>query len=262
MIVVSFRTLPQNRPFWWVHEYHHNAIHIHQSPLSCETTAGFPSSHSMAFTGLVFILLCHAKLSLRISYLAVTLLSIPMWIARIYFGTHFLHQCICGSFVAVFVIETIRRLQERHEKVGVIFIETWRKTIAIAAVAAVGLFVIGIYFAMLSIGLDPHWSVRMVNVAFNRHFDIELWFVFCSFSGIQMVHRSGVFATWIESSFCYVSWFRIHDGCSSIHSTFKQVCWVFISSLLVTSVGIVTSKQSQYNSRNFLLQAHSETRSE
>ncbi|XP_055837465.1 glucose-6-phosphatase catalytic subunit 1 [Episyrphus balteatus] len=176
---------PQYRPFWWIRENNLRSIKINQSSISCDTAAGFPSAHSMSFTGFVFVFLLYLNLSPRNRWLAVTLLSIPTWIACVYFGSHFLHQCICGSIVAVFVIELIRRKQR-----DVIFMQSWRKKTAIAAVTAVGIFVIGMYFAMLYAGLDPHWSVRMAfkwcpDPQYLRH-ETSPVFVMCRDIGFMM----------------------------------------------------------------------------
>ncbi|XP_055918130.1 glucose-6-phosphatase catalytic subunit 1 [Eupeodes corollae] len=191
---------PVHRPTWWIRENNHRSINIKQSPFSCDTSPGFPSAHSMSFTGFVFIFLLYLNLSPRNRWLAVTLLSIPTWIACVYFGSHFLHQCICGSIVAVLVIESIRRRRQKQMQqqppsregagAGVICMKSWRKITAIAAVTTLGLFVIGMYFAMLYAGLDPHWSVRMAfkwcpDPYYLRH-ETSPIFIMCRDLGFMM----------------------------------------------------------------------------
>lgn len=185
--------LPLYRPIWWIRENNIHSTQINQSQYSCDTSPGFPSTHSMSFTGFVFILLLYFNLFPHKRSIAVTVMSIPSWIVCVYFGTNFLHQCICGSIVAVFVIEFIRRRRRQRQwsADGVIFMESWwRKTTAIAAVTAVGLFVIGMYFVKLHTGLDPHWSVRMAfkwcsDAEYLRH-ETSPIFVMCRDLGFIM----------------------------------------------------------------------------
>lgn len=66
----------------------------------------------------------------------------------------------------------------------------WRKRTAIAGVAAVGLFVVGMYFAKLYAGFDPHWSVRMafkwcLDPEYLRH-ETSPIFVMCRNLGFMM----------------------------------------------------------------------------
>lgn len=184
--------LPMYRPSWWIRENNIRSLNVNQNNFICDTSPGFPSSQSMSLTGFIFIYLLYLNLSFRTRWLAVTLLSIPTWLACVYFGSHFLHQCICGSIVAVFVIESIRRLHKSSKGAGagVIFMQSWRKTKAIAAIATIGLFVIGIYFIKLNVGFDPHWSVRMAfkwcpDPEYLRH-ETSPIFVMCRDLGFMM----------------------------------------------------------------------------
>lgn len=76
-----------------------------------------------------------------------------MAICRMYFGCHFLHQCIAGGLIAGAVLYGIRFNHWKLYTIG--------KITFVGCVIAMASFIIAIYYAMVMFDYDPHWPVRM-----------------------------------------------------------------------------------------------------
>lgn len=87
------------------------------------------------------------------------LVSLPLglvWCSRFYFLTEFLHQCIAGSLFAIAGVHCFHRYSSCLMKLS--------RWMAVITVAGASLIPLSIYYAMLHLGADPHWSVRMVSL--------------------------------------------------------------------------------------------------
>ncbi|XP_037809509.1 glucose-6-phosphatase [Lucilia sericata] len=160
--------LPEYRPIWFISEnlksskYDFNDITI--DPFSCDTSAGFPSTHAVAFTTFVFIVVWRFVTSFLSSYEFVVYdkylliyaiassISTVMWFSRLYFLYEFLHQCIVGSLFAVLMIHILRRYS--------LSLLSFGKVKAMLLVIVLGCIPISAYFGMLHWDVDPFWCVR------------------------------------------------------------------------------------------------------
>ncbi|KAM7351473.1 glucose-6-Phosphatase [Cochliomyia hominivorax] len=161
--------LPENRPLWWIKEnannYKYNFDNINIPAYSCDTSAGFPSTHAVAFTTFVCILVWRFVKSFLSSYDFVlydkflliyaicSLISFVLWFSRLYFLYEFLHQCVMGSIIAVALLHVINRFSK--------FLLNLGKLKALMMVIGFGSIPISAYFTMLYMNIDPFWSVRM-----------------------------------------------------------------------------------------------------
>lgn len=57
IVMVGFRLLMEDRPFWWVREQGGGAVELRQTPLTCETGPGSPSGHVMGSAAVLYALL-------------------------------------------------------------------------------------------------------------------------------------------------------------------------------------------------------------
>lgn len=124
--VFLFRLLNEDRPYWWVHETKVYTTltrpKIYQNERTCETSPGSPSGHMMIASSFLFVMLIAVeKLIVQrtikspqrrkpLRYLArtvFTLILITTAISRMYFATHFLHQCIFGAVLGISISETL-----------------------------------------------------------------------------------------------------------------------------------------------------------
>ncbi|XP_065356361.1 glucose-6-phosphatase 2 [Calliphora vicina] len=160
---------PEYRPIWWLKEnadnYKYNFKDIQIDPFSCDTSAGFPSTHAAAFTTFVFVLVWRLVKSILSSfdfmlydkylliYAIASLLSAALWFSRLYFLFEFLHQCILGSLFAVGLIHIFNRFSTS--------LLSLRKLKAVLVVFGLASLPISAYFGMLYMDVDPFWSVRM-----------------------------------------------------------------------------------------------------
>lgn len=160
----SFRVYHEDRPYWYVKET--NGLDLLQHRLTCETTSGYPSKHVMSVTGFLIIVgffsgkelgkCLNDSESKTLKFLITIvqyILVILMGISRMYFGCHFLHQCLAGAFLATVVLCCLRYDQWK--------IFTIERYLFVAGVMALASFVISIYYTMITLDYDPHWPVRM-----------------------------------------------------------------------------------------------------
>ncbi|XP_011202557.2 glucose-6-phosphatase catalytic subunit 1 [Bactrocera dorsalis] len=155
---------PANRPYWWLREYNDTTA-VQQYHGTCQTTAAFPSSHLVSFSttlyliALVFLPACWQRLKLPNRYLStsciltVILGGTAMSISRIYLAAQFPHQCLLTCFFTIFTLHTLRKYSKS--------LYNLRRFKAIPILGCLSISPVLIYFGMLRIDMDPHWSVRM-----------------------------------------------------------------------------------------------------
>ncbi|XP_037927898.1 glucose-6-phosphatase 2 [Teleopsis dalmanni] len=164
-------SVPATRPYWWIREHESmvpNKTQLKVYPLTCETSSGFPSSHCMSFATFTYIIVIFAVVRLRkhcnlnkeladfISQILFTLSASGMTISRLYFSTQFLHQCIAGSIFSIMLLELFAYYAP--------LLTTVSRSYATSVVVLFAMSPFLIYYGMLRMNMDPHWSVRM---AFN-----------------------------------------------------------------------------------------------
>jgi glucose-6-phosphatase len=160
--------LAEDRPFWWVNETKEfsklNRPKLYQNELTCETSPGMPSGHLMTSAALLYTLTeilevylqkinQYLKIALRtIYYTTLFLISV----SRMYFGCHFLHQCIVGYFMGALVarVTTSGKFEDFMAKL------TKRKRILYLLFLWCEAF--AVYWVQKAFGVDPQWSVKMV----------------------------------------------------------------------------------------------------
>ncbi|XP_055596075.1 glucose-6-phosphatase 3 isoform X2 [Uranotaenia lowii] len=159
--------LAEDRPFWWVRETKEfsslNRPKLYQNELTCEPSPGNPSGHLMTSTTFLYVIfsvledagLQHGKavvIVLRACYyLALCLISI----SRMYFGCHFLHQCIFGILFGVLFTKFTMSLS--FEK----YLSKLSRKRRLAYVFLTCLLLLGVYWGQKLFGVDPQWSVKM-----------------------------------------------------------------------------------------------------
>lgn len=120
---VSLRILSEHRPYWWVHETKaYTALTrpvLYQTERTCETSPGSPSNHLMSAASFLYVLLIFVERLIVLNfmnyrkvlrYIARTVFAIiliGLGLSRMYFATHFLHQCIFGATMGICVSETV-----------------------------------------------------------------------------------------------------------------------------------------------------------
>ena len=87
-----------NRPYWWSHttQTFTYETEIVQTEETCQTGPGCPSSHSMSWAVISYVVfdLIQRKPSTSSTFWS---LQVMMGISRSYVGAHFPHQCILGT---------------------------------------------------------------------------------------------------------------------------------------------------------------------
>lgn len=143
---------------------------MRQTEHSCEATPGCPSGHTMFNAALLYVVLdellqnqkhrsAEAYRCLKIiGWSVITIHLILVSTSRMYFGCHFLHQCVLGVALGLACSKFILSeggivgwlLSANKSKFGLI---------------TTGLVFIGlsIFFAHILVGSDPLWSIRMVS---------------------------------------------------------------------------------------------------
>uniref|UniRef100_A0A182TU90 glucose-6-phosphatase n=1 Tax=Anopheles melas TaxID=34690 RepID=A0A182TU90_9DIPT len=159
--------LAEDRPFWWLNETKEfsslNRPKIYQNELTCEPSPGNPSGHLMTSTTYLFVIFSvleeylakygrFARVSLRFVYYS-TLFFIS--ISRMYFGCHFLHQCIFGILLGILMSKVC--LSHRLEK----YIAKQSGKRRVGFVVLICLAMLSLYWAQKLLGIDPQWAVKM-----------------------------------------------------------------------------------------------------
>uniref|UniRef100_A0A0A1XA41 glucose-6-phosphatase n=1 Tax=Zeugodacus cucurbitae TaxID=28588 RepID=A0A0A1XA41_ZEUCU len=158
------RSVPANRPYWWLREYNVNTT-LQQHQGTCETTAAFPSSHLVSISTTVYLLAltilpaCWQRLQLpkrhlrAFCMLGVILAGAGMSISRIYLAAQFPHQCLLSCFLALLTLRTFQKYAKS--------LYSLCRFKAVLILCCLSISPVIIYFGMLRIDMDPHWSVRM-----------------------------------------------------------------------------------------------------
>jgi glucose-6-phosphatase len=165
--------LAEDRPFWWVNETKEfttlNRPKLYQNELTCETSPGLPSGHLMTSAALLYMLTDiledylqrinqYSKIALRTVYYA-TLFLISA--SRMYFGCHFLHQCIVGYFMGA----AVARITTSNKFEAFVTNLTRRKRFLYTLFLLSEAF--AVYWVQKAIGVDPQWSVKLVCRGFR-----------------------------------------------------------------------------------------------
>lgn len=159
--------LAEDRPFWWVRETKEfttlNRPKLYQNELTCEPSPGNPSGHLMTSTTYLYVIfsvleeagLQYGKsvvVALRICYyLSLLMISI----SRMYFGCHFLHQCIIGILLGVAMTKLTMSLS--FEK----YLTKLTRKRRLAYCSLICMVLLLVYWGQKLFGIDPQWSVKM-----------------------------------------------------------------------------------------------------
>ncbi|XP_049538220.1 glucose-6-phosphatase 3 isoform X1 [Anopheles darlingi] len=159
--------LAEDRPFWWLNETKEfsslNRPKIYQNELTCEPSPGNPSGHLMTSTAYLFVIFSVLEECLRqYGRLTIVALRIVYYstlffisVSRMYFGCHFLHQCIFGIVLGIGMSKIC--LSHRLEKY--IVKQTGRRRVGY--VGLICLTLLATYWIQKLMGIDPQWAVKM-----------------------------------------------------------------------------------------------------
>ncbi|XP_053675825.1 glucose-6-phosphatase catalytic subunit 1 [Anopheles nili] len=159
--------LAEDRPFWWLNETNEfsslNRPKIYQNELTCEPSPGNPSGHLMTSTTYLFVIFSVLEEYLRKygKFPIVALRSVYygtlffISISRMYFGCHFLHQCIIGIILGIGMSKVC--LSHRFEKY--IAKQTGKRRVGCVVLICTILMVL--YGTQKLLGIDPQWAVKM-----------------------------------------------------------------------------------------------------
>ena len=175
--VIYFRIFSADRPYWWVHETTaYTSLTrptLYQTERTCETSPGSPSGHMMICSSFLFIMLLAVEKLIvlkrmdyrrRLRYLARTvfgLVLVVLGFSRMYFATHFFHQCVFGAILGISISEmvsfmrytdNVQRMQKRQ----------WFKVCCAMAIS-----VASIYWVHKLISGNPMASVQLVCYKFR-----------------------------------------------------------------------------------------------
>ncbi|XP_062551367.1 glucose-6-phosphatase 2 isoform X1 [Armigeres subalbatus] len=159
--------LAEDRPFWWVRETKEfttlNRPKLYQNELTCEPSPGNPSGHLMTSTTYLYVIFSVLEeagiqygrtvvVTLRACYyLSLLLISV----SRMYFGCHFLHQCIIGILLGVVMTKLTMSLS--FEK----YLTKLTRKRRLGYCCLICLVLLGVYWGQKLFGVDPQWSVKM-----------------------------------------------------------------------------------------------------
>lgn len=142
---------------------------LRQTYLTCETSAGNPSGHVMMTASILFFIIrsiiyrthwCRKRMNKTFKYfiwnIYVCIIGL-VTLSRMYFGCHFSHQCLLGSYFGM----TISQLLQ-NQKLNRSLIEMKRPK---AALYGFGLLIIILccYFGHQLFGYDPQWTIQKVS---------------------------------------------------------------------------------------------------
>lgn len=179
MKIINFRILAEDRPFWWVSE---TSVYtaftrpsLRQTYLTCETSAGNPSSHVMVLAAILYTASQEVFQKFQWYRSAGNILKCFIWnifilllaiitMSRIYFACHFLHQCVFGAALGVSLSKLLRR-SNINKKLNE---ASLKKSIAFGAIIIV--ITLAIYFGQFLLDIDPLWTIRKVNYCVPIYF--------------------------------------------------------------------------------------------
>lgn len=192
------RLIAEDRPYWWVMETNAYTMFtrptLRQTYLTCETSAGSPSGHSMLFATILFVAMqeslqtmpWYRTASPTIKYctwnIFISLLTLVA-ISRMYFACHFLHQCLLGVVLGIFAGHIVRQPYIQQQWIDMRVLD------ALIIGIALLLLMVVVYFGQMLLHVDPQWSVRKVCNAFSILLFPTRTQRFLIISGIQLVQR-------------------------------------------------------------------------
>lgn len=179
--------LADARPYWWVKQPgSYSSLtrpDLRQTELTCETSAGNPSGHLLLNAACWYVFVHYALRLLRQRQVQQQLRgstsNIIRWlrplcwtlyaaglcmvaISRMYFGCHFLHQCVLGAALGWSLCHGLVQAGNGRAMHRLLNTARLRLAVYFAAMVAVAL---AVYFGQIAIGVDPQWSV---HAAFNH----------------------------------------------------------------------------------------------
>lgn len=176
---MSHRLIAEDRPYWWVMETNAYTMftrpNLRQTYLTCETSSGSPSGHSMLFATILFVAMQDAlhtmpwyrAASNTVKYctwnIFISLLTLVA-ISRMYFACHFLHQCLFGVVIGVSIGHIIRQPHLQRQLIDM------RTLDALVIGIALVLLTVVVYFGQILLQIDPQWSVRKVCAKCNQFY--------------------------------------------------------------------------------------------
>lgn len=167
------RFIAEGRPYWWVMETSVYTIYdrpeLRQTYLTCETSAGSPSGHSMLFATTLYVAMQETLQSQKWYRTASGTVKYCTWnvfitvvtlvaISRMYFACHFLHQCLLGIVLGIAVGHFIRQPHIQRQLIKM------PSTDALVVGLALVLLMITAYFGQILFEIDPLWSVHKVRI--------------------------------------------------------------------------------------------------
>lgn len=165
---------------------------IRRTQYSCEATPGCPSGHTMFNAALMYVALFELlenqkprrseKTFRNLQIFCWTLFSMHLTLvsmSRMYFGCHFLHQCVLG--VALGIACSKYMLGPSGIVNWLLNAEKW-KLFAIAG--ALCLIVFGVFIGYHLLGFDPLWAIRKVRVQLEIQIKYLRYYIF-KFSTLQ-----------------------------------------------------------------------------
>lgn len=166
------RILAGTRPYWWINEtgIYSNFTRptLHQTYLTCETSAGNPSGHVMMTASILFFMIrsmiyrshwFRKRMTIPLKYfiwnIYVCIIGL-VTLSRMYFACHFSHQCLLGSYFGMTISQMLQT-----QRFNRFLIEMKRFN-----GMAVGLGILGLvlctYFGHAAFGVDPQWTIQKV----------------------------------------------------------------------------------------------------
>ncbi|XP_012253680.2 glucose-6-phosphatase catalytic subunit 1 isoform X1 [Athalia rosae] len=165
----------EERPYWWAKEREllrkYPVPVLRQTPFTCETSPGSPSGHMMGSAAVLYTIMHfindsisrhtsfseanarRVKLLLWMLFIAIEVLIAA---SRIYFATHFPHQCFLGVLIGIF----IARLFLCDPTFSAWWQHTRTRQLLIAPAIMI-FFSYGAHLLQKSLDIDPHWSIKM-----------------------------------------------------------------------------------------------------
>ncbi|KAM9342258.1 glucose-6-phosphatase 2-like [Pholidichthys leucotaenia] len=160
------------RPYWWVNETHlylnGSVPHLDQFHITCETGPGNPSGHAMGSSCVWYVMITSAlsfarpfhessvwnlqwfQLLRSCLWIAFWVIQISVCLSRVFIATHFPHQVILGLFAGILVAKTFDHIPSVCSASLKVYLQT---NIFLFS------FAICFYLLLVSVGIDPLWSV-------------------------------------------------------------------------------------------------------
>lgn len=239
------------RPYWWINEIQQRGhvmlpVSLEQYSLTCETGPGSPSGHAMITSAVMYVmmrsLVKHAVPSNRYClklfvWVCYGLLLLAVNVSRLFIATHFPHQVIAGTIAGILLGEVIKH--EHVSKLSLRHYLGW--SIVLLIMVAVT------YFSILSIGLDPFWSIaKAVKWCSNKdwvHPDTSLFF-----SIDRDISTLSGFGVGMFLAKC----FRVDTELRSLSAKILQICLSIIVTLSLEAYKIPHQNETIFYAGGFI----------